>query len=112
MRDTLIFLLACSMLLSLFTVIEPIDICKAGDVITVGSGEGYDYNNIQNAINAANITFTIYPLAVAGISSAFRMKRRDIEEIEANKLFNEWIIIIAGLTIISIITVVLAAILS
>jgi parallel beta-helix repeat protein len=57
MRDTVILLVVCSMLLGIFTVILPVETCKASETLHVGSG--YEYATIQSAIDAANNSDTI-----------------------------------------------------
>lgn len=56
MRDTITLLVVCSMFLTIFTFILPAEKCQAA---TLDVGSGYDYENIQDAIDAANNSDTI-----------------------------------------------------
>ena len=83
MRDTITLLIVFSMLLTIFTFILPADMCKAIE-ITVGPDESYDYDSIQDAIDAAEENDTIIvtsdtyyenieinkPLTISGASSS------------------------------------------
>ena len=66
--------------------------------------------NISNKINSINITFTVYPLAIAGISAALRMKRRDEQKTPPRKLFVEWVTITSGITFIALLVVIISVI--
>ncbi len=61
---------------------------------------------VGDKINAINITMTIYPLALGGIAAGLRMKKRDKPE-AADKLLKEWVIITSGMTVVSIITIII-----
>jgi len=56
MRDTITLLVVCSMFLTIFTFIIPAEKCQAA---TLDVGSGYYYENIQDAIDAANNSDTI-----------------------------------------------------
>lgn len=61
----------------------------------------------NSAFNAVNIVFLLYPLAVGGIATALRMKKREKPE-EAEGLFKEWIWIISVITAISVLIIIFA----
>ncbi len=66
---------------------------------------------VSSAFNAVNIVFILYPLAVAGIASSLRMKKRDKPE-EAENIFKEWIWIMGTITAISVIIIIIAVVLA
>ena len=58
-RDILIFIATSVLFISIFNFFIPIDpVCADGNTLQVGSGQ--DYTNIQEAINAANESDTIF----------------------------------------------------
>lgn len=61
---------------------------------------------ISEKFNVVNIVFIIYPLGIAGVSAAFRMRKRDRPE-DNEKLFRDWILIISTFTVIAIIVIIL-----
>ena len=62
---------------------------------------------LNKHFNAVNIVFILYPLAVAGLAAAIRMKKRDKPE-EAHKLFKEWIWGMGILTFIALLVIILS----
>ncbi|PNX48155.1 MAG: hypothetical protein BV457_04325 [Thermoplasmata archaeon M9B1D] len=58
-RKSIIFLVTCTLFISLNFVIYPVEICTA-ETKTLHVGSGHPYTTIQEAINAANISDTIY----------------------------------------------------
>lgn len=64
---------------------------------------------VGDKINAINITMTIYPLALGGIAAGLRMKKRDNPK-AADKLLKEWVIITSGMTVVSVITIIVTLI--
>ena len=60
----------------------------------------------SSKFNVANIIFLLYPLGIAGVSAAFRMRKRDRPE-DNEKLFKDWIWIIGTFTVIAIISIIL-----
>ncbi|MHA1865640.1 MAG: hypothetical protein ACTSWZ_03955 [Candidatus Heimdallarchaeaceae archaeon] len=64
--------------------------------------------SLNNKINPINIAFSIYPLAIAGISTAIRMKVKKVtDEEEAAKIFKEYVTIIGFLTVLVLIVIIL-----
>lgn len=61
---------------------------------------------ITEKFNVVNIVFMLYPLGIAGVSAAFRMKKRDKPE-ENEKLLREWILIMGTFTGIAILIIIL-----
>lgn len=63
--------------------------------------------SLNNKINPINIAFSIYPLAIAGTSTAIRMKLKKItDEEEASKIFKEYVTIIGLLTVLVLIVII------
>jgi len=61
MRNTIIMLIVGIFFVSIFTVFLPFEICIASaNIIYVDDSGGADYTNIQDAVNAANDSDTIY----------------------------------------------------
>ena len=60
---------------------------------------------ISSKFNVVNIVFMIYPLGLAGVSTSFRMRKRDRPE-ENEKLFKDWIWIVSTFTIIAVIVII------
>ncbi len=61
MKFVFIGAVVATMLLSLITILQPVEICKAtGNTIYVDDSGGANYTEIQNAIDAANEGDTIY----------------------------------------------------
>ena len=61
MRNTIIMLIVGIFFVSIFTVFLPFEICVASaNIIYVDDSGGADYTNIQDAVNAANDSDTIY----------------------------------------------------
>ena len=58
-RDLLTIVLVIILFLSIILIIHPINIAKAGEIITVGSGASYNFTTIQDAIDYANPGDTI-----------------------------------------------------
>jgi len=61
---------------------------------------------VSSKFNVVNIIFMIYPLGIAGVSSAFRMRKRERPE-DNEKLFKDWIWIISTFTVIALIVIIL-----
>ncbi|MHA1399745.1 MAG: hypothetical protein ACTSQE_05325 [Candidatus Heimdallarchaeaceae archaeon] len=68
------------------------------------------FMQINDKVNAINIAFSIYPLAVAGITTAYRMKIREDTKTKIQTMFKEYLILMITLTVIVILVVILTVI--
>jgi len=66
---------------------------------------------LSDNFNTINIFFILYPLAVSGLAAAFRTRKIEKPE-DKVKLFKEWLIIMGTITVIGIIVIIIALIIT